>query len=332
MKEKFGPFKLIDDKGHGSNATVYRAQFKDQIVAIKIFDIERNSEDYEWIKRFFDREISIIKKLQHPNIIKILKAGIIDETPYISMQFMEGGSLDYKLKDVDFFSVTETLSVLKPIASAIDFAHSKGIIHRDIKLSNILSDLRGKMVLSDFGIARFIRPKVGTVDTTVSMGKVIPGTTDFMAAEVLEEKPESISSDIYSLGITVYLMLSGQLPSDGRTIFTRSRDRVKGDIIPLNARNPRISSTINDSVMTAIAVNPNDRFKSASEFAETLSLAAAGHRMTPRFYENKIKKENKEEVKKVKKNWLDYWRYVIIPLILGLLALLVKLIVGLKGK
>ena len=118
MKEKFGPFKLIDDKGHGSNATVYRAQLKDQIVAIKIFERGRNSEDYEWIKHFFDREISIIKKLQHPNIIKILKTGIIDETPYISMQFMEGGSLDYKLKDVDFFSVTETLSVLKPIASA----------------------------------------------------------------------------------------------------------------------------------------------------------------------------------------------------------------------
>jgi serine/threonine-protein kinase len=240
------------------------------------------------------------------------------------MELMKGGSLESRFALIDFFSITETLSVLKPIASALDYAHSNGIIHRDVKPSNILFNFQGKIVLSDFGIARYAPPK----DETTKTGDVIPGTTDFMAPEILEENPESVASDIYSLGITVYLMLSGLLPSNGRTIFTRCRDRVTGNIIPLHSRNSKISSAVSDVVMTAIAVDPTERFKSASEFAENLSLVAAGHKLKLKISDA----EKQKEEKKVKRNWLAYWRYVIVPLILGLLALLGKWIAGLQGK
>lgn len=325
MEEAFGHFKLIKEIGRGSNAKVYSARFEDQLVAIKIFDLEyKDPKENQILKRFFDRELSIIQELQHPNIIKIIEAGIIGEKPFIAMELFEGGSLESRLGLVDFFSVADTLSVLRPIASALDYAHSKGIIHRDVKPTNILFGLQGDVVLSDFGIARYVVPK----DDITTVMSVIPGTADFMAPEVLEEKPTSIASDIYSLGITVYLILSGLLPCDGRTIFTRCRARVTDNVIPLHIRNPQISVAVSDVVASAIALNPNKRFKSASQFAEALSLAAAGHKL-------KLENFDKEKIKRrgvKKRNWLAYWRYIIVPLILGLLALLGKLFLGLRWK
>lgn len=239
---------------------------------------------------------------------------MVEETPYIAMQLMESGSLEQRLKLRDFLDLNDTLLIIEPISAAIDYAHKKRVLHRDIKPSNILFNRHGKPALSDFGIARLIPP----MEACTLKGDFESGTSDFMAPEVLEEAPATIASDIYSLGITVYFVLSGCLPSKGRTLFARCRDRVAGNVIPLDERNPNISHLVSDVVMRAIATYPKVRHRSASEFAKSLSLSVSAIG-TLRPSDSELKVSSKD---KPSRGWFDYWRYIIIPVVVALLGAL----------
>jgi len=269
----FGKYQIIDEIGHGGSARVYRARNEsDSIVALKIFDLGKSEASADAVKRFFETELAIVRSLNHPNIVKYLDAGMVDEIPYIAMELFDAGSLEQRLLGTKFLSVEDVLSVVEPIADAVDYAHGRRLLHRDIKPSNILFANDGRPVLSDFGIAHVLRPREeapGT--TTIASRAAMPlGTAEFMAPEVLEEAPASPASDIYSLGMTVYLALSGGFPTDGRTSFTRARDRVEGRLISLNRRNPAIRFEVSVVVMTAIATEPKNRYRSARAFVAEL--------------------------------------------------------------
>ena len=271
----FGAFELVRELGSGSVARVYEARFKDKRVALKLFDSGKYRPERESVLRQFQNEAAAIRHLNHRNIVKVVDVGISDERPYIAMELMEKGSLENRLAvSADPLTVCQVNSILDPIADALDYAHGQHVLHRDIKPSNILFGGDDRPVLSDFGVARFVPPRDDA--QTTQGGSDVPGTTDFLAPEVLEEAPHSRASDIYALGMTVYISLTTRLPSDGRTLFTRSRDRVVGDLVILAKRNPSVPKAVSDVVMRAIATSPTDRFASARAFSAAFSAAAAG--------------------------------------------------------
>jgi serine/threonine-protein kinase len=231
------------------------------------------------------------------------------------MELLPFGSLEARLRASDTLSVRQIDEILEPIANALDYAHSRGVLHRDIKPSNILFGDAGRPVLSDFGVARFLPPR--DESTTRGGGLDPPGTTDFLAPEVLEEAPHSVASDRYSLGMTVYIALTGRLPTDGGTLFTRSRDRVAGQLISVAKSNPNVSESVSGVVMRALATHPGDRFPSAGDFARAFSLSASGVLIQQPPLPAKAA-ERSQTPKKT--SWLDYWRYVLVPLMVALIG------------
>lgn len=272
MMKKIGNYDIISEIGIGSTARVYKARNHSLQVALKVFDLGRYANDRAQIIREFENEVRVVSHLNHPNIVKIFDSGIVEGLPYIAMELMDASSLRERLLSVETFSVQSTLQLLQPIAGALDYSHSRGVLHRDLKPSNVLFNSCSLAVVSDFSVAKFLPSKD---ETTTRPGNDLPGTADFLAPEVLAEAPHSQSSDLYSLGMIIYMALTGRLPSNGRTLFTRSRDRVEGNLIDVRNRNPAIGSPINNVVMRALARDPIARFSSALEFASAFAEAAA---------------------------------------------------------
>jgi|SRR5688572_28860731 len=314
LTTSFGPFQLIREIGAGSAAQVYEALMGTRSVALKVFGPGKHLDDRGAILKLFRSEAATSRHLDHPNIVKIVDAGVIDDQPFIAMELFSHGSLEARLRAADVLSVKEVAALLEPLSGALDYAHGRGVLHRDVKPSNILFGDGGRPALSDFGVARFLPPR----DESTKRGGGLdpPGTTDFLAPEVLEEAPHSVASDIYSLGMTAYLALTGRLPTDGGTLFTRARDRVAGKLISATQRNPNVSESVSAVVERCLATHPGERFPSASDFARAFSLAAAGVRIqsTP------SATRATEDTSKAKTPWLDYWRYVIVPVLVALIG------------
>lgn len=309
MSGAFGEYSLITEIGHGSTGRVYSARKQSgALVALKVFDLGKGRDDITAVRRFLTQEFGLVRSLNHPNIIKYLDAGLIDDTPYIAMELLAFGNLETRIQLADFLPVDDIVSLLSPLSDALDYAHGRRVLHRDIKPSNILFADDGRPVLSDFGIARVIRPREDT-----QTGSTLPGTSDFMAPEVMRESPESPASDIYSLGITVFFAFCGKLPTDGRTLYRRSHDRVEGRLISLKERNPLISAEISDVVMRCLSTEPRARYVSARAFAGALTLAASGMAIG-------VADGGSSQARRGGRKWLSYWQYVIVPLIVAIIG------------
>lgn len=209
-----GHYRLMEKVGTGGMGTVYKVhdiRNKSQTAAIKIL-----KEDFlmdETIRKRFDYEAEIIDQLDHPNIIKVIERGQFKKTHYIVMEYLQGQTLDSLIETTDLLSLKECLNIMLQITDAIRLVHSKSIIHRDIKPSNIMMIQHLKnpffVKLMDFGLAK---TKYQTKLTET--GKVV-GTINYMAPEQITQSISQKSSDIYSLGVTFYELLTGQKPFIG---------------------------------------------------------------------------------------------------------------------
>lgn len=275
---------------------------------------------------FFRNELNILKSLRHDGIIGILDYGIDSEYPFIVMDLMDQGSLADIVQLRGYLDVDEVLGFLLTLADALDFAHSKNIVHRDIKPSNILFDRNGKPALTDFGVSRVISPLEDYTGGRTRPGPTV-GTADFMAPEVLDEAPQTMNSDIYSLGLVVYFALSGHLPSKAGTLFARCRDRVEGRLITLSQRNPIITRAVSDAVMKSIATDPVERYSTALEFWSSLHAASKdlGSLSRNRSSDARLMKDPVE-------NKLDYLRYVWVPVLLALIGIIGTIATSLIAK
>ncbi|MHB8277103.1 MAG: FHA domain-containing serine/threonine-protein kinase [Candidatus Humimicrobiaceae bacterium] len=259
-------YKIISLLGKGGMASVYLAensQKKPQKVAIKVLelDIEENAE---YVLRF-KKEAFICSKFSHPNIVKVYSYGIYENKYYLIMEFVDGKDLSFYIRNNKNTSIKDVLSFAYQIASALSFAHKNKVIHRDIKPQNIILDKSGKVKITDFGIAKINVPQAITVE-----GERVMGTTYYMSPEQIKGEPVDLKTDIYSMGILFYEMITGKNPYSADTPLAIINGHLYKTPVPLkNIRNDVPDYLIN-IINKCIAKNKNDRFNSADEIIQAL--------------------------------------------------------------
>ena len=252
-------YRIVRELGRGGMATVYLAiqEAFDREVAIKIMDREMLHD--ETFSKRFQRESRIVAELSHPHVIQVYDVGLVEENHYLSMELITGGELNDRLEHG--LPVEDAFRITRQIALALDFAHSRGFIHRDIKPENILFREEGAAVLSDFGIARGIDNE--TQITTI--GSVV-GTPYYMSPEQVTGERLDGRSDLYSLGVVFYKMLTGTVPYDGDSALNIGIRHIKDPVPKL----PSSLSAMQPLIDRFMAKAPEHRFQSGAEIVEAL--------------------------------------------------------------
>ncbi len=256
--------KLI---GEGGMALVYLAEDRllDRPVAIKVLRPEYSS-DQEFVERF-QREAKSSAKLCHPNIVNIYDVGQTGNTYYIVMEYVEGISLKDLIKSEGMLPVDLSLKIAIQISSALQHAHNNLIVHRDIKPHNIMITNDYRVKVMDFGIARAISA------ASITRTGVVLGSVHYFSPEQATGKEVTKASDIYSLGIVLYEMLSGKVPFDADTPVGIAYQHAQAEIPPLVEKRPDLPKSVIDIVNKALAKDPRERFNSASSMEEQLKKA-----------------------------------------------------------
>jgi serine/threonine-protein kinase len=266
---KLGKYTLESSLGEGGMAAVFRShhpQF-DRPVAIKILP-PTVGQDAGFRARF-EREGRTIAGLNHPNIIRVYDIDEADGLFYMVMDLLPGGTLEARLREGALDRKWSTDVTLK-MAEALDYAHARGVIHRDIKPSNILLDADGAPVLADFGIAKLVRNES---DPNLTAAGMVMGTPAYMAPEQLTGQAPDARSDIYSLGVVLYQLLTGHAPFTGDTTAVISGHLTRQPQPP-RERVPDLPPALDAVVLQALAKQPEHRFRSAGVFAQALRSAA----------------------------------------------------------
>jgi serine/threonine protein kinase len=275
--QSFGPYRLVEPAGIGGMAEVWRAYDArlDRHVAVKFLS-PRYADDPAFLDRF-RREARAISRLDHPNILTILDFGEQNGWTYMVSPFIGGGTLASRLGRGPW-TVEEAIQVLDPLGSALDYAHEMGIIHRDVKPSNVLFTERGRLVLSDFGVARMLES-----GTMLSQAGVAIGTPMYMSPEQADGHPAGPASDIYSFGIIAYEVLTGLPPFQAETPLAMLRAHLDKPLPPPRSLNPRLEPHVEATLYRVLAKRPEARFPSAGEVVTALRAPAdpdtdrAGH-------------------------------------------------------
>lgn len=271
--QNLGKYRVLEPLGSGGMARVYRGYHPqlDRFVAIKVLRSDL-VEDELFLTRF-RREAQSVAALRHPNIVQVFDFDVTDDNYFMVMELLDGDTLhtrlnDYRVRD-EPMPWGEMVRILLDVLDGLSYAHQEGMIHRDIKPANILLTRRGQAVLADFGIAQI----VGGTRHTVS-GALL-GTLNYMAPEQGLQGVSDVRSDLYSLGVVLYEMLTRRPPFDADTPLAILLKHVN-DPLPLPTElNPEVPAPLERIVLKALAKEPNGRFQSALEMAEALKTAAA---------------------------------------------------------
>ncbi len=262
-----GPYQVKRLLGEGGMASVYLVYdaHLDRYAALKVLRIERRDMQESFTGRF-DIEARSLAHLSHPNIVKIIDYGKIDEKPYFIMELLPNGTLKSRLGHP--WQPGDAAAILIPIAQALAYAHSKGILHRDVKPSNILFSETSMPVLTDFGIAKVFDQSYGQASLTGSDSVV--GTPEYMAPEqALGEKVDG-RADIYSLGIIFYEMVTGVQPYTAETPLKVMMKQSSEPLTNPQRINPNVPVDVCRILYRALAKRPEDRYQSMSEFVSEL--------------------------------------------------------------
>src|SRR5215216_1198690 len=260
--QTLGPYRIINQIGKGGMATVYKAYQAsvDRYVAIKVLPSQL-AESQEFATRFH-QEARIIAKLEHPHILPVFDYGETEGVAYLVMRYLEAGTLRDKMEAGRPLPIKDIDRIFTQLAEALSYAHSFGIIHRDLKPANALIDSQGNLFLTDFGIAKLLE----SASPRLTQTDAIMGTPAYISPEQAQANKVDQRSDIYSLGIILYEMVTGSVPFVADTPLAIILKHVS-DPLPLpSVVKPDISAAIEQVILKALAKDPKDRFATAAEF------------------------------------------------------------------
>lgn len=259
-----GRYEIISRIGGGGMALVYKAHdlLLNRNVAVKVLRQQFVNDD-EFIRRF-RREAQSAAALSHPNVVSIYDVGQEDDIHYIVMEYVEGRNLNELIAEQAPLQVEQAVHIAYQIADALDHAHANHIVHRDIKPHNILIGLNGRVKVTDFGIARAV-----TSSTITHTGSVV-GSVHYFSPEHAKGINTGEKSDLYSLGIVLYQMLTGSLPFFGESPISIALKHLQDDFAEPRTINPHIPQSVENIILRAMRKNPNERYNSAKDLMRDL--------------------------------------------------------------
>ncbi len=262
-----GRYRLEAKLGSGGMSTVYLARDDtlDRPVAVKVMHREM-SEQEDQLQRF-RQEARAVAKLTHPNVVAVIDAGEDGGHPYIVFEYVKGETLKQRIGRVGALDTQEAIAYAIEVARGLSVAHSRNMVHRDIKPQNVLIDEEGRAKLTDFGISRQLEQEGVT-----ATGRVL-GTTDYVAPEQAMGKDIDIRSDIYSLGVVLYEMLVGQVPFHADSQVGVAMKHVNEELPDVQRRRSEVSAAVALVVERATAKNPDERYQTVAEMIDDLETA-----------------------------------------------------------
>jgi eukaryotic-like serine/threonine-protein kinase len=259
-----GRYRLEARIGSGGMSTVYRAfdETLQRPVAIKLMNREVTTES-DQLERF-RREARAVAQLSHPHVVGVIDYGEDDGRPYIVFEYVEGETLKERIRRTGRLPITEAIAYAIEIARALGAAHARHIVHRDVKPQNVLIDEEGSAKVTDFGIARTVDEEGLTAD-----GRVL-GTTDYVSPEQALGRHVTGQSDLYSLGVVLYEMLTGEVPFKGENQVAVAMKHVREDVPDVQVRRPEVSAALASVVDIATAKRVEDRYADDAELIADL--------------------------------------------------------------
>ncbi len=266
---KIGRYEIIEELGNGEMASVYLARdpFIKRHIAIKILAYELTQDPL--FLDFFYQEAEAIASLEHPTIVPIYDFGLHGVQPYIVMRHMPNGSLKNRLKRRGL-TRQELCDLMGRIAEGLDAAHQVGIVHRDVKPSNILFNQAYEAFLTDFGLAKFTQRKSGIT------GTLLVGTPEYMSPEQAQRLRVDGRSDIYSLGVILYLILTGKHPFWAATPSRTASAHIHAPVPSVRSVITELPAMWDEIIGQALAKSSEDRYQSAEALARDVALATRG--------------------------------------------------------
>src|SRR5947209_4915545 len=261
-----GRYRVLSRLGAGGMADVFLAEDTQlgRKVALKLLH-RRFAEDPGFVERF-RREAQAAAGLQHPNVVSVYDRGAFDETYYIAMEYLSGKTLKQLIREEAPFDPVRAIDLTIQILKAARFAHRRGVIHRDLKPHNVIVDESDHAKVTDFGIAR-----AGASDMTET-GSIM-GTAQYLSPEQAQGHSVSARSDLYSVGVILYEMLTGRVPFDADSAVTIALKHVSEPPVAPRAINPAIPPELEQVVMWALNKDPAHRPANADEFIRALEQA-----------------------------------------------------------
>ncbi len=270
--KKLGKYEIGPLLGQGGMAQVYKGRHPalNRDVAIKL--IHSYLVDREGFLERFQREAQLIAALRHPNIVQVYDFDTQDGIYYMGMEYIDGPTLGARLVQLHaknmLLPLDQVTDLVLSLSNALDYAHALGMIHRDIKPGNVMFTGKGQAVLTDFGLAKLVG---GTTHTTSG---IVVGTPMYMSPEQAYGESGDARSDIYSLGVMLFELVTGKPPFQGDTPLSIMFKQVNTPLPSPKATNPRTPDAIEQIITKATAKKPEDRFQTCGEMAEALRAAA----------------------------------------------------------
>lgn len=266
MISQLGRYEILGELGHGAMGVVYKARdpLIDRVVAIKTINLGLALDEKKEYEERFYQEAKAAGRLSHPNIVTIYDVGKSGDVAYIAMEFLQGRELRDIMDDGGLLPVDQTLDIVAQVAQGLAYAHEHDIVHRDVKPANIMVGRDGHVKITDFGIARMASSAVRT-----QTGMVL-GSPKYMSPEQVMGKPIDRRSDIFSLGVMLYEMVTGEAPFVGENVNAIMYQTLNVAPVPPNKLNSAVPDMLNFIVAKALAKGLDDRYQDAKDFANDL--------------------------------------------------------------
>lgn len=261
-----GRYEIIKLLGEGGMGAVYKAMDRelDRLVALKVIrpELARNPT----VLRRFKQELILARQVTHTNVIRIFDLGVADGIKFITMEYIEGKDVATLLRERGKFTPSEAVDIMQQICRALVSAHSAGVVHRDLKPQNIMVDTRGKVSVMDFGIAR------STEEQGMTQTGALMGTPAYMSPEQAKGQKAGPQSDLFTVGIIFYELLTGKIPFESETSMGTLMKRLQEQAVPPIEVDPAVPPALNGIVLKCLATDPNQRYQTGLELLDDLEV------------------------------------------------------------